>query len=175
MLWAAFFILLLLLILYLLFVPIDVVIDTAANEYYLKVRGLAKANIESDKEELLRIKLRTFFMNYYFYPLKKKSTSKKKKITKKAVKKRSRISGIQKALRLVRSFKVKQILVDMDTGNCITNAKWYPVFVFLNHELGTFRINYEGKNRMALHMQNRPIHIIKSFINPKKLYHGITF
>ncbi|MGB5820785.1 MAG: hypothetical protein WBG90_14965 [Saonia sp.] len=155
-----------LLIVYILFMPINVFIDTVANQYYVQFTGLAKATIEGHQEELLRIKLQTFFMKFYFYPLKMGKASKKKKIAKGAIGKRNKGTiGLKKGLRVLRSFKVKYLLVDVDTGNCVLNAKLYPLFAFLNYSKGTFRINFEGRNNMALHMQNRPIFIIKSFIN----------
>ena len=76
---------------------------------------------------------------------------------------------------LVRSFEVKRFSLDIDTGHCITNARLYPVFAFLDFWVGNYRVNFMGRNSIDLHLQNRPYRIIKSFINPKKLYHGITF
>ncbi|MBT8185867.1 MAG: hypothetical protein KJN76_13560 [Eudoraea sp.] len=159
------FILLLLLILYVLFVPINLFIDTSSNQYYVQITGLAKVHLEGHKEEVIRIKLKTLFMKFYFYPLKKLGTSKKKKQKKEAVKKKSTRFGFKKVLRLLRSFKVKRFLLDVDTGDCISNARLYPVFAFLNYYVGAFHVNFQGRNRLAVHLQNRPINIIKSFIN----------
>lgn len=55
--------------------------------------------------------------------------------------------------------------LNIDTGDCISNAKLYPLFAFFNYKGGNFNINFEGKNRLALHIQNRPIKIIKTFFN----------
>ena len=88
----------------------------------------------------------------------KKKESKKKK----RVKKRMGFKTLQK---LFKSFKVKKLLVDVDTGDCILNAKLYPVFGFLNYYVGSFKVNFEGRNQLVFQMQNRPINIIKSFIN----------
>ena len=159
------FILFLLLTLYFLFVPVDLFIDTSTNQYYIQLKGLAKLQLEGHKEEVLRLKLKTFFMKFYFYPLRGKATSKKKNQKKEVVKKKRKGISLRKGLRLLRSFKVKRLLVDVDTGNCVTNAKLYPVFAFLNYHVGAFNVNFEGRNRLALHMRNRPISIIKSFIN----------
>ena len=84
------------------------------------------------------------------------------------------MSEIRKLFRVIRSFEVKQFSLDIDTGSCITNAKLFPVFAFLDFWVGNYRVNFEGHNSIVLHIQNRPYRIIKSFINPKKLYHGIT-
>jgi len=163
MFWILILILLLLLLLYLLLMPIVLFIDTATNQYYIQLKWLAKASIEKHLEGLIRIKLKIAFLNFYFYPLRKKSSSKDKKlVNENTVKKRKRI-GIKKILRMLRSFKVKRFLIDIDTGDCMTNAKLYPVYGLLNYGIGSFNINYEGRNRLALFMENRPIYIIKSF------------
>lgn len=160
------FILLFLLILYFLFVPIDLFIDTGSNKYYLQLKGLAKVYLEGHNEEVIRIKLMTLFMKFYFYPLRKRGITKKKSQKKEITrKKKSKGMELKKGIKVLRSFKVKRVLVELDTGNCITNAKLYPAFAFLNHHVGAFSINFEGRNRLAIHLQNRPIKIIKSFIN----------
>lgn len=167
MLLASFSILFLLLIVYLSMIPIVLFIDTKTNEYYIRVKGLVKASIESHKEELIRIKLRLFFLNFYFYPLRNIGSGKNKKIENRTKNKKKTSKGfdIAKSLRMIKSFKVKRFLFDIDTGDCILNAKLYPLFALLNYSVGGFRINFEGKNRMELHICNRPIYLIKSFIN----------
>lgn len=162
---ALIFGLLFLVLLSLLFIPIELYLDTLTNQYYLRLRGLAKASIESDEEELLRIRLKVFFRNFHFYPLQKLGAPKKEKIKAIKVKKRRKKIGPRKILRLLQSFKVKKIFVNIDTGDYLMNARLYPVFAFLNYHKGNVRINFEGKNQIVLFVQNRPIHIIKSFIN----------
>jgi len=165
MLWAIFGILLLLLILYLLFVPLDIVINMAKNQYFVRIWGLAKVALEGHETEFLRIKLNTLFTRFYFYPLRKKKEEQKKKIEAKSRKRRNIKSNFKSGLQVLKSFKVKKLLLDIDTGNCIQNAKLYPAFAFLNHYVGTFQINFEGRVNMVLHLQSRPVNIIKSFIN----------
>jgi len=165
MLWAVFGILLLLFILYLLFVPLDIVINITKNQYFVRIRGLAKAAVEGHDKEFLRIKLNTLFTRFYFYPLRKKKKEQKKKIETKSRKRRNFKSNFKRGLQVIKAFEVKKLILDVDTGNCIQNAKLYPAFAFLNHHVGTFHINFEGRVNMVLHMQSRPINIIKSFIN----------
>ena len=165
MLWTVFGILLFLFILYLLFVPLDIVINITKNQYFVRIRGLAKAAVEGHDKEFLRIKLNTLFTRFYFYPLRKKKKEQKKKIETKSRKRRNFKSNFKRGLQVIKAFEVKKLILDVDTGNCIQNAKLYPAFAFLNHHLGTFHINFEGRVNMVLHMQSRPINIIKSFIN----------
>jgi hypothetical protein len=165
MLWALLGILLLLLILYLLFVPLDIVINSAKNQYFIRIWGLAKVALEGHEKEFLRIKLNTLFTRFYFYPLRKKKKEQKKKVEAKSRKMRNFKSNFKRGLQVIKSFKVKKLILDIDTGNCIQNAKLYPAFALLNHHVGTFQVNFEGRVNMVLHLQSRPINIIKSFIN----------
>lgn len=152
----------LLLIIYLLFLPIVLVIDTNLNQYFIQLQGLAKLNFEAHDKEVLKLKLKVLFLNFSFYPLKKDIKSPEKKATKIKKKKRMRLKT---AYKFLKSFKVKRFKLNIDTGNCITNAKWYPIFYFLNYKIGGFNINFEDKNELVLYLQNRPIYILKSFIN----------
>lgn len=159
-----FLVVFLLLIVYLLLVPIVLFIDTDTNTYYIKLKGLATASIEKHELEIIRIKLKIPFYQFYYYPFKKKSSLIQKKLVKRGKVNRWKRMRIQKIVRMLRSFKVKRFMIDIDTGNCITNAKLFPIFGFLNYQIGIFNINFEGRNRMALHLENRPIYIIRSFI-----------
>tara|TARA_R110001583_G_scaffold17310_5_gene70163 strand:- start:10141 stop:10641 length:501 start_codon:yes stop_codon:yes gene_type:complete len=165
MLLIGFLALFLLLVVYLLLVPINLVINTNTNEYYLQLKGLMKASIKPDEKKLIKIKLKIFFLTYYYYPLMYKVTNKKKKLEGEQKKKGKMKVRFKTILKLLKSFKVKKLLVEIDTGDCILNAKLYPVFGFLNYSTGNFIINFEGRNQMVFLLQNRPLNIIKSFIN----------
>ncbi len=165
MLLISFFLLLFLLIVYALLVPIDLFINTNTNQYYVQIRGFAKVSIEKDNVEIIRIKLRMFFMNFYLYPLKYKWLTEKKKIAKKHKIKRK--FGLKKGLQIFKSFKIKRFNLEIDTGDYTLNAKLYPVFVFLNYNVGHFKVNFEDRNQLVLHLQNRPINIIKLFFHLK--------
>ncbi len=146
--------------------PVIVKIDTDTGEYFIQFKGLAKASILGDEQELIKIKLNVLFMNFDLFPLRKKFSRKKKlKEPEKKKKKWTVVKG-QKAFRILRSFKVKKLVLEMDTGDFVLNAKLYPVLFFMNRFNGSYAINFENRNRLALHLENRPIRIIKSIINP---------
>jgi hypothetical protein len=146
-------------------VPIDLFINTSTNQYYIQLKGLVKASMLPDKDEVLKIDLKVFFFNYSFYPLRqRKGSIQKKKIEKVTKTKKRKRFDFRKYLRLLKTFKIRRLFVNIDTGNCITNAQLFPFIAFLNYKVGHFMINFEGRNQMVLHMQNRPIHIIRSFI-----------
>jgi len=146
--------------------PIVMVIDTRGNQYYIHLKGLAKANVVNDEKEIFKIKLKVLFFNFNFYPLNKKTKVLYDNEKKKKPKKRySKQVSFKTGLRVLKSFKIKQFDMNLDTGDCICNAKLYPIFAFLNHYRGGFHINFQGRNHLILVLENRPIRIIKSFIN----------
>ena len=69
--------------------------------------------------------------------------------------------------RILKSFRVTKMFVDLDTSNCITNAKLYPLFALLNYKYGGFNINFDGRTQLLLYLENRPIRILTSIINYK--------
>lgn len=160
MLWVILILFLLSIIAYLLFARVSLFIDTSTNQYFINLQGICRINAEKDETEILKLRLHIFFLHFIFYPFR---TDKKKLEIKK---KKSRFSlTIKQAYRLIKSFKIKRFYLDLDTGDCITNAKLYPLFSLLNYKRGHFNINFNGRNKLVLHIQNRPVYIIKSFIN----------
>ena len=163
-----------LLVVYLLFVPLVLYIDTDQRVGYLQVKGLAKASLETHESELIRIRLDALFTHFYFYPLQKilHAKSKKKEIAPKTRKKKSKkeVTDIIRygkiGKRILQSFKVKKFRVAIDTGDCIQNARLYPVAAFVDRYLFDCHVNYQNRNYLGLHVVNKPIYILKAFINP---------
>ncbi|XLS30248.1 hypothetical protein ACJD0Z_05320 [Flavobacteriaceae bacterium M23B6Z8] len=150
---------------YLLFVPVILVIDTANENYYIKIKGFAKAALIGDNKHLIKVKLKVLFLSFDFYPLLEKDTSSKRVKEKNTKGKKLKVFNFKTFLRMLSSFRIKKCYLDIDTGDCIQNAKLYPIFGFLNLTKGVFRVNFEGKNSLLLCVENRPIRLIKSLIN----------
>lgn len=146
----------------LLFVPIQIYVDTSEASYFVSAQGLAKASLEPDPRELLRIRLKIFFLERFFYPLRK--STKPKKIKDRPARKKRRMDA-RTMLRLARSFEVQKLSLDMDTGDYVLNAKLYPVFMLLDRYVGKFHINFQDRNRLVMDVRNTPYRLIKSFIN----------
>lgn len=145
--------------------PMILVVDTNNEQYYVQMKGVARADVIKDDKEIFIIRLKLFFLKFYIHPLKAKKE--KKTGISKAVKvdKKTKKLSFRTVIRIMRSFKVKKFYINIDTGDCITNSKLYPVFAFLNYRSGGFHINYKGQNALVLAVENRPIRIIKSFFN----------
>lgn len=157
---------LLLVLAYLLWMPVVFKINTETKEYYLQFKGLAKASVMSDPEEVLKIKLNVLFMRFNFFPLRmRRKKKKKKKEAQTKTRKTFSSKKVQAIWRMIRSFKIKEFKLDIDTGDYVLNAKLYPAFYLLRHFGNNVAVNFEDRNRLALVIQNRPINILKSFIN----------
>lgn len=163
--WWFFLLLFIGLLIYLLLMPIVFYIDTGRNEYRAQVGEIVKFNIESHQTKILRIRARFLFMKFYFYPLQK--SFKKKKKRKEIEGKTSRKSkiGFKKVIKLLGTFQIKKFHLDLDTGNYVLNGKLYAIVGLVNYKIGRLSINFQGRNRMVLDIRNRPIRMIKVFIN----------
>jgi len=164
--WAIVISLILLAVIYILITPVHLYINSAENQFYIQQRGLGKANLEWDDDEIIRLNTTVFFYRFNVYPLKNSrllNKGKKDKAPKKTKHKSKRFT-FRQGMRLLKTFKVKQLAIDIDTGDYVQNAKMYPLFAFLNYRFGSFNINFEGRNNMAVHIQNRPIKILKSIV-----------
>lgn len=164
---------LLVFLLYLLFVPIIIFVDTDQRAYFVQLKGLAKASVEGDQREIMRIRLDALFTHFYFYPLRKRSKSKSKTKKVSTDRKKSLAKTKSKWLRygqigrrIIQSFQFKKFQVVVDTGDCIQNARLYPAAAFLDAYVGDFQVNYRNRNYLGIHLVNRPINLLKAFINP---------
>lgn len=73
---------------------------------------------------------------------------------------------MKRSIAVVRSFKVKELFLNVDTGDYIYNAYLHPVFYFLGNDHRTLYVNYIGENRFRIIIKNRLINIIFAFIKP---------
>ena len=167
MVWAVLLILLISIITYLLLMPLELYIDSYRGRYYFKMGFLARASVEKDSAELMRLNLRVLFMNFFWRPSDFRRWGKqKKKSTQKSGKKRHMTLGQGK--RLLNSFRIKAFRMELDTGNPVLNAQLFPFSHLSGQPVGKVGINYLGCNNMLLQITNRPIYILNAFINPKK-------
>ncbi|WP_407139095.1 hypothetical protein [Aquimarina sp. 2-A2] len=150
----------------LLWIPVSLYINTHKNEYKLTIQNIATASLQNDIEHLIRIKLSVLFWKFYFYPFKENISYKYKARGKVVTSKSTSIIRFDKVLKMLRSFKLKKLLLDIDTGDCITNVKLFVFFRSIKSFIkGTFEINFEGNNQFELHMENRGIFLLTSLIS----------
>ena len=163
--WILFLALFVLFGIYLLFAPLTLFVDTKDHTYFVAVKGLARVSFIPDRMEVVRIRLRVAFLNFNYYPLRKARQSGKKRKSNKGKTGNTPKIGPKRMLRLFQTFNLEQLYLNLDSGDFALNAKLYPIITFLNHYGGRFNVNFQGKNRLVLRASNRPINIVRVFIN----------
>jgi len=151
----------------LLLIPVELCVDTRTNQYYLKIGHLAKASVQSHETEIICVKLNIIGYQRHLFPLQMqvKKKAKHRKPKSRRTKAKELQGNFNKGLKILKSFKVREFLIDIDTGDCIYNAKLYPVAALLNYRFGGCHVNFQGRNQLVLRIENRPIYILRSFIN----------
>lgn len=162
-------ILVFLLVLWALWAPITLFIDSTQSEYritwgrVLEVVGLA------DKDWKVYLQIRVFFYTTTI-PLFPGTSGRKKPHRKKPAKKKKpgtlsfqKVFGAGK--RILRSFNIIQWEVDIDTDDYVLNAYLWPFFYLLTRTKGGYwNINFEGRMLFKCIIQNRLARIGWAFL-----------
>lgn len=151
---------------YLLLMPLELCLDSYQDRYSLRMGGLARASLEKDPMELIRLHLKVGFLHFYWRPS-DLQRFKKKDSKEKAGKKAGRVRKfkVSQFKRLLGSFRVKSFRLEIDTGDPLLNARLYPLVFLLPPPVGDIRLNFINRNHILLEITNRPINLLKAFIN----------
>lgn len=141
--------------------PIVISIDTNKNLYQIQLKGLVNVHFVPDRLEVLKIKIKMFFLNFQFYPLRRKSDKKEKR---KSVTKKKTWIRPNTGLKILRSFKIKEFRLELDSGDYIINAKLFSIYAIVNADYRNIEINFQNRNSLFLIIENRPIYILKSIV-----------
>ena len=158
----------------LLWLPIGLQINTRRSLYCVHYGPLIQARLIPDPEELLLIQLKVLFWKRKWSVLEARTKQEAaKKLEKPETKKKTRFSpsgkssfSPSKIRRLLRTFRIREFHWELDTGSPVLNAKLYPVFYFSGYRWGGTDLNFEGRNSLALRVENRPIRILTAWIHP---------
>lgn len=138
--------------------PLELEINTLKQVFEIRAGKIFKAGITAG-ETTIGVYLQFPGWRKYFSLLPPGTGRKKTKKRKPAVTGKRRPKRIKnmprKMLAVLKTFKVKQLELNIDTGDYVTNAYLYPVFYMI--KLKTRRntaINFNGENYLVLHMQN---------------------
>ncbi|NRB51843.1 MAG: hypothetical protein HRU41_29495 [Saprospiraceae bacterium] len=152
-------------ILWILFTPIVLQIDTLRGLYWVHWRGIASLQFNIQDDEPI-LSLRVWFWKKDFRPLDSLSKPRKQSAEKRTKKRKPRrkINWRRLGLRLIRSFIVRQFDLKIDTDDYILNSYLYPVFHLLNSKHLQLGINYQGESSLQLHIENRLIRLLKAIL-----------
>jgi hypothetical protein len=66
--------------------------------------------------------------------------------------------------RLLKSFAIRQAVVDLDTDNVVLNAQLVPLFLWASHGPVHLSTNFNGRVYFHLEVRNRPANILWIFL-----------
>lgn len=155
------------LLIWLLFSPIILQVDTHRNKYVLCWVGLVKAAlIPMSDDLLLRLQLPFWQRDFSLIKLLSQPSNTKKATTPKVPPK----TGISQRFpwryfyRLLKSFRVFYFRLNLDTDDYVTNAYLYPLCHALNSPTRSLVINFQGCNQCAFRIENRLANLLAAFI-----------
>ena len=156
-------------VLFLLFSPLQLEIDSDKHLFECRMIGLGGVRLLIKNDEIL-IKLKIPFYQKLIYPLRPKIERRVKEKVKKEKsieKKKTQFSRkwLKKGVQVCRSFKVIDFKLNLDTDNYVLNSYLVPIFFFIDHltPLKT-RINYTGQLQFRLFIENKGYRILKAII-----------
>lgn len=148
-------------LLFMLFIPIIIEINTIKKIYQLRISMIGSIDMMlSDK---ITFQLKLFGIKKTFAPF--DAIRQQKEENTKSEIKTGEIKNIstKKLFSLIRSFKVKRIYVNIDTKDYIQNALLFPLFFLLNTKKRQLSINYFGRNELILVIENNIYRILQAF------------
>jgi hypothetical protein len=147
MIWIILISLLILLLIWVLVVPVIIYMDTYHNRYILALPGIFKA-IAVPSEYLFHIRGRIFCIPFTYNPfLRKPDKKKKEKETEKSAEKRrlkKTLRNLKLVIRVLRSFKIRKLELNIDTDDFMLNAWLITVFSTVNSRNIQMRANFMG-------------------------------
>ncbi len=152
MLW--FLLSIFLLLVLLLWLPLELEIDTRHALYRARWLGIIAFRGLPDGEGW-RWYFKVFFWEKEWKSGSRQSSPPKKKQTRKFKRRPSARQVWSLVKNLFRAVKVKRIRVNWDTGDYVWNAQLYPLFSSLNRQGRQLSINFIGREELEIHLQTR--------------------
>ncbi len=156
------------LLIWILFGPVILFLDTETNRYHLFLPGIFKAAVVP-AEGLFRIRVWIFFIPFAFNPFaigrRKNRIKDERPEGRKGLKRRS--NNIQVLMEAIRSFRIRKLHLDLDTDDFILNAWLVPVFSVVNTGNIRLGVNFEGNVSMVLDLRTRLGSLLWIFIRNK--------
>lgn len=143
--------LLLFLLLWVMFAPLVIRIDTRKDQYEAELLNLARSWSSLDDDELI-IHLKVPFYHFKIAPF-KRSKKKTKEQGKPALKTNSRFSP-SRIWNILNSFRIRVFELVMDTDDYVLNAQLVPLVQLLRSRNLDVSISFQGNNYGRLEVDN---------------------
>lgn len=152
MVWLIIFLILSLILLWIFFTPLELDIDTRIPQASLRWISIGRAIVIYEDEKWL-LKIRILFFSRQWDLEELIFREKKKKRIKKVKRKRKKTMGLRKIFNLLKTFRVTQWQMAIDTGDNVRNA-WLYSLNFLPYAHGHLYVNFFDENYLLLKIRN---------------------
>jgi hypothetical protein len=158
-------------VIYFLFAPFFVEIDSNTGLFRIRFHHLAKVDFVF-RESSIFLKVKVAWWQKEIDLLEKKPLKRKKELpvaAGKELKKKEKEFSFRKMLRkikgVMKSFRVRQCFITIDTGDMPANGILYPWFWLLSRATGqTVLINFWGENEIVLKIENSVARMLRAYI-----------
>lgn len=169
MVWLVLISIVVLFFLWILFAPIELIIDSERRIYSVRALWVAGANLfEKDDPTIIVLKIFGFRKEidpFEYKPERKKKKKPEEKKEKKKKKKKTKpfykidFPQLFRTVfvflnKLRKTFNLKFLHVNIDTGDVILNARLAPISGFVYGEKVSFGVNFAGRNSVKFHISN---------------------
>jgi hypothetical protein len=164
MIWVIGIAALLILILYWLLVsPLVIEIDTRLPQAELRWISIGNVRIWYENEWWLSMRIFFFRKTIRLAKIKNKSKKNKSPIEKKPKRRMKPKRILVKAWRVIKTFRVTEWRLAVDTGEYVHNAQLYPLN-YLPYTFEHLYINFRDENFLVLKIRNRPWKMLYAFL-----------
>ena len=149
---------------WLIFSPLVLEIDTRMPQAAIRWIRIGKARVWYDNEWWLSFRIFFYRKTIRFSDIKSKTKRIKAAKPKEKRKRKMRISRLlRKMIRVLKTFRLTEWQLAIDTGDYCLNAQLYPLN-YLPHAFEHLHINFAGKNYFVMKMKNRPLNILYAYL-----------
>jgi hypothetical protein len=165
MVWSIIFTMILILICWILFAPLELFVDTRAATIHLRWMGIGKAVvIYEDNNWWLKARVLFFSKKWNMAKLIMKKSKRKERSSATSKHKKRKQFPAQKFQHLIKTFRIKSWQLSVDMGDNVLNAWFYPLN-FIAPTRQHLWINFTGENYLAITIKNTPARMLHAWIN----------
>ncbi len=143
------FAMLLLLVLWVLFVPVYLKVNTECNLYSISQLGTVLFTVQPGEDPFIKMKL----FGWRIRPGKNAKSHGTRTETTKHKTKKSKEAWVVLFRGMINSLRCKKCNISMDTGDVVLNAQLLPLMVFVNQEHVRLKINFHNENFIELNIE----------------------
>jgi len=144
------------LLLWFLFAPVILFLNTDSSRYHLVLPGIFKA-VVVPSTDIFYIRVWIFFIPFRIRPFQSKTRKRKEKSRKPGRKwpLKKFTGGKQMISSVIRSMRIRKLSLEIDTDDFLLNAWLVPFFSSMNSENIQMRVNFEGTSSLILDLRAR--------------------